>query len=223
MTKGYKSSSCQKKHSQNDYSVIERKNPICGILAFNNLLSKKVFADDVHLVIKTTNSHADPDGAKLLSETLSTIDPSKVTLIEECLTKHDMLQLINSCDSVVSVHRSEGFGLHLAEAMAMGKDIIATNWSGNTDFLNHGNSFPVNYDLIKLGDTFGPYRMGNTWANPRLDDVVKQMEKVVLINKQKKIISPNFNEINNQLSINQISKKMKYRMRYINLYLAKRF
>ena len=47
-----------------------------------------------------------------------------------------MMQLINSIDSLISLHRSEGFGLHLAEAMAMGKAVIATNWSGNTDFMN---------------------------------------------------------------------------------------
>jgi glycosyltransferase involved in cell wall biosynthesis len=205
------------------YSIMERKNPICGILAFSKLISKKDFADDVHLLIKTSNKHADPDGAKLLSETLSVIDPNKVTLIEECLPRSFMLQLINSCDSVLSLHRSEGFGLHLAEAIAMGKDIIATNWSGNTDFLNHSNSFPVNYDLIKLEDNFGPYRVGNVWANPILDNAVEQMLKVVLKNKQKNLINSNIKEISNQLSINNIGKKIKSRIKYINQYLKKNF
>ena len=75
-----------------------------------------------------------------------------------------MLQLMNSCDSLVSLHSSEGFGLHIAEAMAMGKAVIATNWSGNTDFMNSTNSYPVEFELFEIEEQQGPYREGNHWA-----------------------------------------------------------
>ena len=53
-----------------------------------------------------------------------------------------------ACDCFVSLHRSEGFGLAMAEAMALGKPVIATNWSGNTDFMNPHNAACIDFRLV---------------------------------------------------------------------------
>ena len=161
------------------YSVIERKNPISGILAFTELVRNKAYGDKVHLVVKISNQHADSTGVKLLLETLDMIDPQKVTLIDQVLTRKDILQLINSCDSLISLHRSEGFGLHLAEAMAMGKSVLSTNWSGNVDFMDATNSYPINFDIVPLENDAGSYKKGNFWAEVDLEHAVSQMKKVL--------------------------------------------
>jgi glycosyltransferase involved in cell wall biosynthesis len=161
------------------YSVIERKNPISGILAFSELVRNKAYGDKVHLVVKISNQHADSTGVKLLLETLDMIDPQKVTLIDQVLTRKDILQLINSCDSLISLHRSEGFGLHLAEAMAMGKSVLSTNWSGNVDFMDATNSYPINFDIVPLENDAGSYKKGNFWAEVDVEHAVSQMKKVL--------------------------------------------
>ena len=83
------------------------------------------------------------------------------------------------CDAYVSLHRSEGFGLNIAEAMLLGKPVVATAWSGNADFMHTGNSCPVNYTLVRLDRDFGPYRQGNRWADPDLDHAASYMRRLV--------------------------------------------
>jgi glycosyltransferase involved in cell wall biosynthesis len=158
------------------YSIMERKNPISGIKAFEKLLEDENYKDKIHLVVKLSNQHANDAGFKSLLKALTNIDQEKITLLDNVLSRHDMLVLINSCDCLISLHRSEGFGLHLAEAMAMGKEVFATNWSGNTDFMNSKNSFLVEFDLVSLEDDFGPYRRGRRWASPFLDHAVSKMK-----------------------------------------------
>src|SRR5262249_9150038 len=83
------------------------------------------------------------------------------------------------CDCYVSLHRSEGFGLGLAESMYLGKPVIGTNWSGNTDFMNADNSCPVRYQLVPLESDYGPYKRGQHWAEPDIDHAVWYMQRVV--------------------------------------------
>ena len=66
----------------------------------------------------------------------------------------------------------------IAEAMSLGKPVIATNWSGNVDFMNKENSFPVSYQLIKLEADIGPYPKGATWAEPNVNDAAEKMKAV---------------------------------------------
>lgn len=161
------------------YSHIERKNPNSGIKAFVKLISDKKYNNKAHLVIKTSNHHADPDGYKTLIENLDCLESSDFTIIRETLGRQEMLELLNSCDALLSLHRSEGFGLHLAEAMAMRKVVIATNWSGNTDFMNKENSFPINYKLVKMRKKIGSYKTGIMWAEPDINHAAGEMKKIV--------------------------------------------
>ncbi len=92
----------------------------------------------------------------------------RITLLDETLTDAAQSALIASADFVLSPHRSEGFGLHLAEAMAMGKCVIATGWSGNLDFMPEGSAALLPYTLAPLFDPTGIYqpREGDVWAEP---------------------------------------------------------
>lgn len=155
------------------YSSLERKNPLDAIQAFAQLLDTN--PGPVHLVVKTNNPHADLQAAQRLQARLDALPPGSHTLIEDTLPRHDLLLLVNSCDALLSLHRAEGFGLHLAEAMAMGKPVVATNWSGNVDFMDETNAYPVDYDLVELLESHGPYSKGNHWAQPKLKHAVKQM------------------------------------------------
>jgi glycosyltransferase involved in cell wall biosynthesis len=80
---------------------------------------------------------------------------------------------------VLSLHRAEGFGLVLAEAMALGKPVVATGWSGNMDFMNDRNSCPVGYELVTLDRTHLDYHAGQQWAEPDVDHAAHLMRRLI--------------------------------------------
>jgi glycosyltransferase involved in cell wall biosynthesis len=86
--------------------------------------------------------------------------------------------LMSVADCYVSLHRSEGFGLTMAEAMYCGKPVIATAYSGNVDFMTHENSFLIPYRLIEIDRDHGPYKAGYEWADPDVDRAVEVMRYV---------------------------------------------
>ena len=81
-------------------------------------------------------------------------------------------------DCYVSLHRSEGFGLTLAEAMSCCKPVIATAYSGNMEFMTEENSFLVPYRLIEIEKDHGPYKKGCVWADPDLREATQLMLRV---------------------------------------------
>jgi len=97
------------------------------------------------------------------------IDRSTYTIIKDTFPRTDFLKLINTCDALLSLHRSEGFGFHLAEAMAMGKNVVATNWSRNVDFMDETNAYPVNYRLVELKENHGHMLKETTGPTPILN------------------------------------------------------
>ena len=74
--------------------------------------------------------------------------------------------LTAACDAYVSLHRSEGLGLPLIEAMYLGKPVIATGYGGVTDFLDDETGFVVHHRLATLQRSHGPYPAGAVWAEP---------------------------------------------------------
>lgn len=156
-------------------SFIERKNPYDSIIAFKKSVASK--NSNVKLIIKVNNGHSKPEVVSELKDYIKENDNIKI--INKVLTSEDMNSLLNRVDTVVSLHRSEGFGLSLAEAMEKGKPVIATNWSGNVDFMNKNNSCLVDYNLIKIKKSIGPYSRRCKWAQANTEQASYFINKLV--------------------------------------------
>jgi glycosyltransferase involved in cell wall biosynthesis len=151
------------------HSFMERKNPIGLIEAFQKAFTPK---DDALLFIKCSRSSWDPASMARLQEASR---GANVRLFDSVISRPALNSLVSICDSYVSLHRSEGFGLTLTEAMNMGKPVIATGYSGNMDFMTLSNSYPVKYRLIEIKEDHGCYTKGNEWADPDLDHAAELM------------------------------------------------
>jgi hypothetical protein len=127
------------------------------------------------LVLKVTKLEAFPHHQQQLKQALSSVSG---ILIDRYMDRQELDGLFETCDAYVSLHRSEGFGVTMAEAMRLAKPTIATGYSGNVDFMNVGNSYLVDYRLIELDRDFGPYPQGSVWADPELDHAAAQMRQV---------------------------------------------
>lgn len=159
-------------------SYPDRKNPYAVIQAY-----LRAFGQDrdrrVSLIIKTMGDS--PHKQRILSSIrdLAQTD-ERVILIDGILTRSEMYCLTKSCDVFVSLHRSEGFGLGIAEAMAMGKAVISTDFSGSRDFVNTQTGFPIPYRLIEVEPDQYPYfTEGQKWADPDIDEAARVMVHLV--------------------------------------------
>ena len=105
-------------------------------------------------------------------------DRHDIVLIDTTSTRPTRTALTASCDCYVSLHRSEGLGLTMAEAMYLGKPVIATGYSGNIDFMRTHNSYPVDYRLVPIGDGSAPYPPEAEWAEPDVEHAARLMREV---------------------------------------------
>ncbi|MEG4800593.1 glycosyltransferase [Microcoleus sp. ARI1-B5] len=154
-------------------SRIERKNPLAAIQAF-----KQAFGEDdsVLLLLKSSNSGKNIQDLALLNSVLANC--ANIKHLDGYLSKDEINGLLYNCDCYVSLHRCEGFGLTMAEAMFYGKPVIATGYSSNTEFMNVGNSFLVKYKLVPIEKDCGPYKKGNVWAQPDVEHAADLMRYV---------------------------------------------
>lgn len=196
-------------------SYQERKNPQASIKAFQLAFE----SDDmsVGLVIKVNSAE---QGSKELEELHQLIGVYKnIYLVDKTLSRNDTNALISVTDSYVSLHRSEGFGLGLAEADVLGKPVIGTNWSSNTDFMNHNNSCLVDYSLIRLNHDHGPYKAYQTWADPSVEHASRYMRRLCDDkNFYKEISSKAEEHIKQNYSPAAIGEMIKRRLEYISLW-----
>jgi glycosyltransferase involved in cell wall biosynthesis len=155
-------------------STAERKNPWGLIDAF-----RLAFAPDEGpvLVIKSINADRRPAAAERLR--LHAAGHPDVLLLEEYLDAAGRDALVALCDVYVSLHRSEGLGLTMAEAMARGKPVIATGYSGNLQFMTEENSFLVPWVPVAIPPDAEPYPAGGTWADPDLPAAAAAMRLVI--------------------------------------------
>jgi glycosyltransferase involved in cell wall biosynthesis/GT2 family glycosyltransferase len=154
-----------------DYdSVFRRKNPLAVVAAF-----RRAFPDPagVVLYIKTTNEdrHA-ADGEALRAAVRGC---ANIVIRDAYVTSDDYFSILDACDCYVSLHRSEGFGLTVAEAMALGKPVISTAYSATLEFANDSNSFPVPARIVEVGDDAPPYPPHSRWADPDVAAAAEQM------------------------------------------------
>lgn len=153
-------------------SIMERKNPKAVLEAF-----KVAFTPDnenVGIVIKI-NSPKEED-LKIIGGILEKY--SNVYLVTDNLEKVQVNSLIKAVDVFISLHRAEGFGLVLAEAMLLGTPTIATNWSANIEFMNKEVACMVDYDFITIEEDILPYKKGSRWADPHIGQAAEYMVRL---------------------------------------------
>ncbi|MGW4064706.1 glycosyltransferase family 4 protein [Amycolatopsis sp. NPDC004747] len=160
-----------------------RKNPWAVIEAFRRAFPAEDRATKAHLVLKANNLERFPELDTALSAAVASVGG---TLLRREMSREDMDTLLATCDVYTSLHRSEGFGLGMAEAMAMGKAVVATGFGGNIDFMPPGSAAVVGYDVRpiskhdhRFGAEFGDwYTVGQLWAEPDVDQAARWLRKL---------------------------------------------
>jgi glycosyltransferase involved in cell wall biosynthesis len=168
------------------FSVFRRKNPIdlidAHILAFPNETGPK-------LVIKTINGPKHPTEQERLRYAVGS--RNDIVVIDKYMSRGQLHSLLNECQTYISLHRSEGYGLTLAEAMSLGKPVIATGYSGNMDFMNSNNSILVPFDLVPVGEDAFPYPKDSRWAQPDIEFAANAIRELSLDSNLRSRISTN--------------------------------
>jgi glycosyltransferase involved in cell wall biosynthesis len=153
-------------------SGFDRKNPIAAVKAFRRAFGDR---DDVVLLVK---AQGDPASHQASHRALLAAigEAPNIAIIDRDLAASERDALIARADVMVSLHRAEGFGLTLAEALLQGKSVIATNWSGNTDFMTPDTSALIDYKLVPMSTVAFAYRgLKAHWAEPDLDHASAEM------------------------------------------------
>ena len=155
-------------------SSFERKNALGAVAAF-----KSAFGSDpgVRLLVKSMNSQTYPAGANSLRAACG--DCANITLHEHCVSAAELEAGYRRADVLLSLHRSEGFGLVLAEAMLHGVVVVATNWSGNIDFVSEHTGVPISCDFVAARDPQGIYDFQDMqWAEPHIDEAAAALRQL---------------------------------------------
>jgi len=191
-------------------SMTDRKNPMGVINAFKEAFKPS----DLHVGLVVKINNPDDRDLELIKSMLEKY--ANIYIIQEIMSKIEVNSLIKNVDVFVSLHRAEGFGLPLAEAMLIGTPTIATNWSANTEFMNDDVSCMVDYKLIMIEKDYGVYKKGNRWADPDIKQaaqcMIKLYEDKSFYNKISKSAQ---NYIQNNLNLEKASKAIENRINNI--------
>jgi glycosyltransferase involved in cell wall biosynthesis len=151
------------------FSTVQRKNPGAVIAAFRRAFRRE---DAAVLVLKSINAEQDREAREDLGRQSQ---DAKVAFFDAHISAEGMDELFASANCYVSLHRSEGLGLGMARAMHFGKPVIATNYSGNLEFMNRENSLLVDYTMTELDEDAGSYERGTRWAEPNVEGAANLM------------------------------------------------
>jgi len=156
------------------FSTVARKNPVGVIRAFTRAFEP---GEGPQLLIKTIHADARPREYDELRHAAA--GRTDVHVVDCALSSTAKNALMSECDCYVSLHRSEGYGLTLAECMALGKPVIGTAYSGNLDFMSAANSYLVDHAMTVVGDAAEIYPPEGRWAEPDLDHAAALMRRVI--------------------------------------------
>lgn len=164
-------------------SSLARKNPLGVLQAYQRAFAHLPSDQMPVLIIRAHHLNLFPHAERALRQACEQMG---AMLISQNLTRQAMNDLLSAADCYVSLHRAEGFGMGMAESMYLGKPVIGTNYSGNTDFMTPANSYLVNYTLKAITEadhTLQPdfvthYPIGYDWAEPDLDQAAMMMRHV---------------------------------------------
>jgi glycosyltransferase involved in cell wall biosynthesis len=152
-------------------SSFARKNPLAAIAAFEKAFGQ---SREVRLVVKVTHSDTYPEGARALRQAVDALP--NATLIDRTIGYAEIQELYAQTDVVISLHRSEGFGLVVAEAMLSGRPAVSTDWSSTAEFLTPETGVPVNYRLVSAVDLQGEYNYpAQSWAEADIEDAAEKL------------------------------------------------
>ncbi len=160
-------------------SMVARKNPGAVVEAFGRAFPAAA-SSGCRLVIKVLNLARSHELEKWLRSAVAGVNG---VLIDDDMADDELVDLFMCSDVYVSLHRSEGFGFGIAEAMALGKPVVTTAYSGNLDFATAANSFQVGYRMREITsadhvfneETSGVYPAGALWAEPDVDQAARWM------------------------------------------------
>ena len=149
-----------------------RKNPEAAVKAFKMAFFR---GEDVLLTIKTRGS-ADAGRRKWLAE--QALSDSRITIIDKTISSESVNKLMSDHDVFLSLHRSEGFGLGCAEALAVGNIVISTDYGGTRDFINEETGFPVQWNRISIKEGEYVEVENGTWADPSIEHAAHRLREV---------------------------------------------
>ena len=153
---------------------MERKNPIGTIEAFKKAFDKD--NKDVGIVIKINELEQSESDIEYIREIFDGYD--NIYIITGPFSNIEVNSLTKCVDVFVSLHRAEGFGLVLAEAMYVGTPTIATNWSANTEFMNSDVACMVDYKMIEIKEDIPPFKKGYRWADADINQAAGYMKRL---------------------------------------------
>ena len=158
------------------FSFVQRKNPLAVVKAFRECFQGN---EDVQLLLKTQNKNfvGDPEQLKIWRATERAIgDDSRIKLINRTFQYDELLKFKKATDCYVSLHRSEGWGFGMIEAMTLGVPVIATNYSGNLEFCKEDNCWLVNASEKYLSESDYIFvEPGQKWAEPDVSHAAELM------------------------------------------------
>lgn len=157
-------------------SYAERKNPRAVLRAYRHAFGLHG-RRDIGLVMKVHGVPGNERDLELLRAEMADLDGC--ILITETLPRDRVTLLQAACDAFVSLHRSEGFGLSVAECMYLGKPVVSTDWSATAEFVDDDNGCPVRATLVELAENHGPYTKGQRWADPDIEHAAWHMRRLV--------------------------------------------
>lgn len=155
-------------------SWLSRKNPVAGVRAFQRAFGAD--GEPVGLVVKAMNVR-DDDPVWQEVRLMAAADP-RIQIVSEHLSRQDSVDFMAACDAYISLHRSEGFGRVVAEAMGLGQPVVATNFSGNVDFCDAQTAYLVDGELVPLRAGEYLFSEGQYWCDPDVDIAATQMRRL---------------------------------------------
>jgi glycosyltransferase involved in cell wall biosynthesis len=158
------------------YSIPYRKNPIGALEAFQRAFPKN--DENVGLIIKSIGN-LDRYSEVTAALRQAAAKDSRIVVIEKNLSRAEIVGLICACDAYISLHRSEGFGMGIAEAMNFGRIVIATDYSGSTDFLTQQTGFPIQFSLRPVAVHEYPWSDKQFWAEPDISSAAATMQMIL--------------------------------------------
>ena len=155
-------------------SSIARKNPAGSIAAH-----RQAFGDDPKFILLLKVRNTGPAGEAWREIAAQAAARPNVRVLDAEMPEAELSALILACDALISLHRAEGFGFTLAEALALGRPVVGTAWSGNLDFMDAPGAHAVPVTLLPAVDPQMTYHLaGASWAEPDIATAAHLLQRI---------------------------------------------